>query len=127
MYPSRLRLNGSINTGKRSEMKNPILAIKGTSPASIPMATYAAMVSYLDYQVGVIVEELKKKGIYENTIIIFSSDNGPVTDGGSVSEFFGNAKPFNQSADRLKGSVYEGGIHVPLIVSWPAKTQKSPG
>ena len=101
--------------------EKPYLGDKGYFPCQYPMATYAAMVSYLDFQVGCIVDELKKKGIYENTIIIFASDNGPVTTGGSVSDFFENAKPFNQSPDHLKGSVYEGGIHVPLIISWPDK------
>ena len=104
--------------------ENPYPGDKGYFPCRYPLATYAAMVSYLDSQVGLIVEKLKKMGIYENTIIIFSSDNGPVTDGGSVSEFFGNAKPFNQGADHLKGSVYEGGIHVPLIISWPGNIEK---
>jgi arylsulfatase len=89
------------------------------------MATYAAMVGYLDYQVGRIVEELKKLGIYENTIIFFTSDNGPVTTGGAVSQFFENARPFNQDSDKLKGSVYEGGIHVPMVVSWPEKVKKA--
>lgn len=102
----------------------PYLGNKGYFPCQYPMATYAAMVSYLDYQVGVLVEELKKMGVYENTVFIFSSDNGPVTTGGAVSEFFENAKPFNQSSDRLKGTVFEGGIHVPLIISWPARIKK---
>ena len=101
--------------------EKPYLGDKGYFPCQYPLATYAAMVSYLDYQVGSIVQELKDLGLYENTIIIFSSDNGPVSGGGSVSSFFENAKPFNQSSGRLKGSVYEGGIHVPLIISWPSK------
>jgi arylsulfatase A-like enzyme len=71
------------------------------------------------------LQKLKELGQYDNTIIIFYSDNGPVITGGARSDYFENAKPFNQSANRLKGSVFEGGIHVPLIVSWPAKMNNS--
>lgn len=105
--------------------EKPYLGDKGYFPCQYPMATYAAMVSYLDYQVGQLVQELKDLGLYENTIIIFSSDNGPVSTGGAVSSYFENAKPFNQSANRLKGTVFEGGIHVPLIISWPSKIRQS--
>jgi arylsulfatase A-like enzyme len=105
--------------------EKPYLGDKGYFPCQYPMATYAAMVAYLDYQVGSIVGELKKQGIYENTIIFFTSDNGPVSTGGSVSQFFENAKPFNQASDRLKGTVFEGGIHVPMIISWPHRITKS--
>jgi len=98
---------------------------RGYFPCRYPMATYAAMVGYLDYQVGRLVEELKKQGIYENTVIFFTSDNGPVTTGGAVSQFFENARPFNEDSDKLKGSVYEGGIHVPMIISWPGKIKKA--
>jgi len=105
--------------------EKPYLGDRGYFPCQYPMATYAAMVAYLDHQVGAIIEELKKQGVYENTIIFFTSDNGPVSTGGAVSEFFENAKPFNQSPNRLKGTVYEGGIHVPMIVSWPDRIKKS--
>lgn len=105
--------------------EKPYLGDKGYFPCQYPMATYAAMVGYLDYQVGCIIQELKKQGLYENTIIVFTSDNGPVTTGGSVSGYFENAKPFNQAPNRLKGTVYEGGIHVPFIVSWPGRIKKS--
>lgn len=98
---------------------------RGYFPCRYPMATYAAMVSYLDYQVGELVKKLKELGLYENTIIIFTSDNGPVTTGGANSEFFGNAKPFNQDSRRLKGTVFEGGIHVPLIISWPSVIEEA--
>ncbi|MBG0861163.1 MAG: arylsulfatase [Bacteroidales bacterium] len=104
--------------------EKPYLGESGYFPCQYPMATYAAMVGYLDYQVGCIVEELKKQGIYENTVIFFTSDNGPVSTGGAMSQFFQNAKPFNQAANRLKGTVYEGGIHVPMIVSWPNRIKK---
>jgi arylsulfatase A-like enzyme len=105
--------------------EKPYLGDKGYFPCQYPLATYAAMVAYLDYQVGCLVRELKNQGLYENTIIFFASDNGPVSTGGAQSGFFKNAEPFNQDPKRLKGTVYEGGIHVPLIISWPAKIKKS--
>ena len=105
--------------------EKPYIGDKGYFPCQYPMATYAAMVGYLDYQVGCMVEELKNQGIYENTIIVFSSDNGPVTTGGANSVYFNNAEPFNHDPGKLKGSVYEGGIHVPLVISWPGKIKKS--
>ncbi|MDQ1296734.1 MAG: N-acetylgalactosamine-6-sulfatase, partial [Bacteroidota bacterium] len=104
--------------------EEPYSGDKGYFPCQYPMATYAAMVAYLDYQVGRLVEELKRQGIYENTIIFFTSDNGPVSTGGSDSQFFENAKPFNGASNRLKGTVYEGGIRVPMIISWPEKIKK---
>ena len=73
--------------------EKPYLGKKVTSPA-VSDGHICRHGSYLDFEVGLIVEEFRKKGIYENTIIIFSSDNGPVTGGSSVSVFFGNAKPF---------------------------------
>lgn len=110
---------------KKIGEEKPYIGNKGYFPCQYPMATYAAMIGYLDYQVGCIVEELKRQGIYENTIIIFSSDNGPVTTGGANSVYFRNAEPFNQDPGRLKGSVYEGGIHAPLVISWPGRIKKS--
>ena len=50
---------------------------KSYFPNKNPRATYAAMISYLDQQVGEIIEKLKEIGEYENTLIIFTSDNGP--------------------------------------------------
>lgn len=94
---------------------------KNYFPNQYPRATYAAMISYLDDQVGELVAKLKKLGLYENTLIIFSSDNGPTFNGGSDSSFFNSARPFSSTKGKAKCYVYEGGIRVPMIASWPGK------
>lgn len=84
-----------------------------------PRAGYAAMVSHMDRDVGKIMALVKKLGLDYNTLILFSSDNGPTFRrlGGSDSDFFKSAGPFRG----LKGSLYEGGVRVPLVARWPGK------
>ena len=98
--------------------EEPYLGNRGYFPDRTPRATYAAMVSYLDEQVGDIVSELKKLGLYENTLILFSSDNGPTYNGGSDSAYFDSASPFKSEYGWAKGFSTEGGIRVPMIASW---------
>lgn len=85
-----------------------------------PKAAYAASITYLDQCIGRIVSYLKQNGLYENTLIIFSSDNGPAREGGANPAYF-------ESSGGLRGmkrDVYEGGIRVPMIAVWPGVIKK---
>lgn len=102
--------------------EKPYTGGKGYFPNRYPHAAYAGMISYLDDQVGEIVAKLKELDIYENTLIIFTSDNGPTyKEGGVDAEFFNSANPFPNNYGRTKEFTYEGGIRVPMIASWPNK------
>ncbi|MFN9717170.1 MAG: arylsulfatase, partial [Planctomycetota bacterium] len=95
----------------------------GYLPHPRPRAAYAAMISDLDSYVGRVIRALKTAGIEDNTLIVFSSDNGTTHEGRKETHFhIGGADPefFNSTAGLrgYKGSVYEGGLRVPTIVCW---------
>ena len=104
--------------------EEPYTGNEGYFPCRYPRATYAAMISYLDENVGKIVDKLKETGEYENTLIIFTSDNGPTYTGGADTEWFNSAGPFKEEHGRGKGYVYEGGIRVPMIAAWPDRIEQ---
>jgi len=79
----------------------------------------AAMISRMDRDIGTLKAKLEKLGIDKNTLIIFSSDNGPHEEGGNDPEFF-------NSSGGLRGhkrDLYEGGIREPMIAYWPETIQ----
>ncbi len=76
---------------------------------------YAAMVKSLDLSVGRVMETLKRNGLLENTLVVFTSDNGGLTQRYGKHDNFTENLPLR----RGKGSAYEGGVRVPTIASWP--------
>lgn len=94
----------------------PYLGNKGYAPHPHPRAAYAAMITMMDAELGALMDKVKELGLEENTIIMFSSDNGPTFDVGGV-----DTKFFNSAAG-LRGrktDLYEGGIREPMIALWP--------
>ena len=80
-------------------------------------AAFAAMVTLLDRQVGELMAKLKELGLEENTLVIFSSDNGPHLEGGADPDYFDSNGPLKG----YKRDLYEGGIREPMIACWPGK------
>ncbi len=96
--------------------ETPFAGIPGSyKPQMKPRATYAAMVSRLDRDVARLMELLHKKGIADNTIVIFSSDNGIHAEGGHDPDYFDSNSIFRGT----KRDLYDGGVHTPFIVHWP--------
>ncbi|MCG8525378.1 MAG: arylsulfatase [Opitutales bacterium] len=82
-----------------------------------PEKGFAKMMENLDNSVGIIVEKLEELGLTENTIVVFSTDNGPHEEGGHVMEFFNS----NGDLRGQKRDLYDGGVKTPMIIKWPAK------
>lgn len=102
----------------------PYLGKKGYFPHKNPRAAYAAMISYLDENIGKLIRQLKKEGLYENTLIIFSSDNGPSTHGGVDTKWFNSGGGFGNDFGHTKGFVYEAGVRIPMIAVWKNHIQE---
>lgn len=96
---------------------HPRFKVGGYGSQPYPRAAFAAMVKLLDDQVGEIMTKLEELGLAENTLVIFTSDNGPHVEGGADPDFFNS----NGTFQGYKRDLYEGGIRVPMVARWPAK------
>lgn len=95
----------------------PGAADHGYASQQYPHAAFASMVTRLDLYLGQIMEHLRVKGLDRNTIVVFTSDNGPHIEGGADPTFFNSNGPFRG----VKRDLYEGGIREPFVAWWPGR------
>ncbi|WP_429050596.1 arylsulfatase [Chitinophaga sp. W3I9] len=93
----------------------PNATVPGYASQQYPHAAFATMVTRLDNYVGEVMARLKELGLDKNTLVIFTSDNGPHKEGGADPAFFNSSGGFRG----VKRDLYEGGIREPFIARWP--------
>ncbi len=107
------------NEAKSAGMEVPELGEYAGKDWTDPERGRAAMISYMDRDVGQLMKKLVDLKLDDNTIVFFSSDNGPHQEGGSNPDFFDANGPLRG----IKRDLYDGGIRVPMIVRWPGRIQ----
>jgi arylsulfatase A-like enzyme len=111
--------NNEEGTRTGNGMETPSLEPYSLEPWPAPEKGKAAMITRLDADIGRLFERLKESGIDQNTLVLFTSDNGPHKEGGVNPQFFKSSGPLQG----IKRELYEGGIRVPMIARWPARVK----
>jgi arylsulfatase A-like enzyme len=109
--------NNELGKMQKNGMEAPDLGIYANEPWPEQEKTFAAAVTRMDEQIGRILSALDERGLASNTLVLFSSDNGPHREGGHDPDFFRSSGPLRGT----KRDLYEGGIRVPAIARWKGK------
>jgi len=120
-YSNQYQLDETPYTGMATGTPDDQYAWYYPEPVERPNATLAGMVTALDDYVGQIISVLDEKGILDNTLIVFTSDNGPHAEGGADPEYLRAAYPYRGQ----KRDLLDGGIHVPMLMQWPEKIKQA--